>query len=85
MSSKHLFRYVSEFVGRHNIRRWHTADKMAAIVRGMVGKQLRYEDLIGSPHTRINGQMRRDLPETCSDSAILPRLYVHQCIGAFQE
>lgn len=58
MSGKHLFRYVGEFAGRHNLRPMHTANQMAAIVRGMVGKQLRYEDLIGPPHTRLNVQMQ---------------------------
>ena len=57
MSGKHLFRYVGEFAGRHNIRRRHTADQMSAIARGMVGRRLRYEDLIGPPHTRIDWRM----------------------------
>jgi transposase-like protein len=47
MSPKHLNRYVTEFAGRHNARPLDTIDQLRAIVRGMVGKRLRYEDLIG--------------------------------------
>ena len=46
MSAKHLPRYVREFAGRHNIRDLGTLAQMAAISRGMVGKRLRYADLI---------------------------------------
>ena len=46
MSEKHLSRYVREFAGRHNIRELDTADQMSALARGMVGKKLRYTDLI---------------------------------------
>ena len=45
-SEKHTDRYVTEFAGRHNDRNADTLDQMTAIVRGMVGKQLRYEDLV---------------------------------------
>ena len=45
MSPKHLDRYVNEFAGRHNNRNADTIDQMAAITRGMAGKQLRYKDL----------------------------------------
>ena len=47
MSEKHLQRYVNEFAGRHNDRRSDTVDQMARIMRGMIGKKLRYSDLIG--------------------------------------
>ena len=57
MSVKHLDRYVTEFEGRHNSRPNDTLTQMANLVRGCVGKRLRYEDLIGPPHTRLNGQM----------------------------
>ena len=53
MSVKHLDRYVNEFAGRHNQRPMDTIDQMSAMVRGMDGKRLRYEDLIGSPETRL--------------------------------
>ncbi|MDE2921509.1 MAG: hypothetical protein OYL92_15760 [Acidobacteriota bacterium] len=46
MSVKLLFRYVNEFAGRHNIREMDTLDQMAFLARGMIGKQLRYKDLI---------------------------------------
>ena len=46
MSPKHLDRYVGEFAGRHNARPLDTLDQMRAITRGMVGKRLRYDDLI---------------------------------------
>ena len=51
-STKHLHRYVSEFEGRHNVRPLDTADQMTALARGAVGKELRYEDLIGPEATR---------------------------------
>ena len=46
MSAKHLNRYVNEFAGRHNARSLNTLDQMGAIVQGMEGKRLRYEDLV---------------------------------------
>ena len=46
ISEKHLARYVGEFSGRHNDRRRDTIDQMAHIAKGMVGKQLRYADLV---------------------------------------
>ena len=46
MSTKHLQRYVDEFAGRHNQRPLDTVDQMGAMVNGMIGKQLRYQDLI---------------------------------------
>ena len=45
-SVKHLDRYIAEFEGRHNNRPLDTADQMAAMVEGSVGKRLPYEDLI---------------------------------------
>ena len=47
MSQKHLQRYVDEFVGRHNFRLSDTADQMSLMVRGMDGKRLKYNELIG--------------------------------------
>ena len=50
MSPKHLDRYVGEFTGRRNVREDDTVDQMAAMVRGMAGQRLRYQDLIaGGP------------------------------------
>lgn len=46
MSRKHLDRYVREFMGRHNMRPLDTIDQMAAVWRGMLGKRLKYADLI---------------------------------------
>ena len=45
-SKKHLHRYVTEFEGRHNVRSLDTIDQMCALALGMVGKRLRYKDLI---------------------------------------
>lgn len=46
MSAKHLDRYVTEFSGRHNDREADTIDQMAHIAQGMVGRRLRFRDLI---------------------------------------
>ena len=46
ISPKHLQRYVNEFAGRHGIRERDTIDQMGAVVAGMVGKRLRYQDLV---------------------------------------
>ena len=43
---KHLVRYAGEFAGRHNDRPMDTAEQMRAMAHGMVGRRLRYEDLI---------------------------------------
>ena len=48
MSPKHLHRYVAEFEGRHNDRPSDTITQMTAMVRGMEGKRLRYDDLIAT-------------------------------------
>ena len=45
-SEKHTGRYVSEFAGRHNLREMDTVDQMSAMAQGMVGKRLRYRELI---------------------------------------
>ena len=49
MSRAHLHRYVNEFCGRHNIRPLDTAEQMDSIVDGMVGRRLRYDELIATP------------------------------------
>ena len=46
MTPKHLERYVGEFEGRHNQRDRDTVDQMREISAGMVGRRLRYQDLI---------------------------------------
>lgn len=46
ISAKHLDRYVAEFAGRHNQRRSDTLAQMAAMVRGLERKRLRYKDLV---------------------------------------
>jgi len=46
MSRKHLDKYVREFAGRHNIRDLDTVDMMTVMTMGMVGKRLKYRDLI---------------------------------------
>ena len=54
ISPKHLGCYVSEFSGRHNLRRADTRVQMARLVEGMVGKQMRYHILIAD-----NGVVQR--------------------------
>ena len=46
LSPKHMDRYVQEFAARHNMRDRDTIDQMAHMAKGMVGKRLRYRDLI---------------------------------------
>ena len=46
ISSKHLDRYVTEFAFKHNHRSLDTVDQMKSVVSGMVGRRLRYPDLI---------------------------------------
>ena len=46
LSEKHLDRYVAEFAGRHNVRESDTINQMASVAAGMVGKRLRYQDLV---------------------------------------
>ena len=51
-SVKRLDRYVQEFSKRHNSRPLDTESRMRAVARGMRGKRLRYEDLIGPAQVR---------------------------------
>ena len=46
ISPKHLDRCVREFAGRNIIRDLDTLAQMTTLARGMVGKRLRYSDLI---------------------------------------
>ena len=61
MSVKHLERYVNEFAGRHNQRPLDTIDQMAAMARGLNGKRLTFEELIGPPETRRPGMIQEPL------------------------
>ena len=57
MSVKHLDRYVAEFQGRHNNRPKDTLRQMADLVRGCIGKRLRYVDLIADAIMTRTGQL----------------------------
>ena len=46
MSPKHLDRYVQEFAGKHNLREQDTAELMATIATGLIGRRLMYHHLI---------------------------------------
>lgn len=48
MSSKHLGKYVAEFVHRHNMRGQAILEQMGNLVCRMSGKRLRYRDLIAT-------------------------------------
>ena len=45
-SPKHADSYIGEFAGRHNMREADTVDQMGIVAADMVGKRLRYRDLI---------------------------------------
>ena len=46
MSPKHLNRYVGEFEDQHDERDRDTVGQMREISAGMVGRRLRYQDLM---------------------------------------
>ena len=46
ISPKHLGRYAGEFAERHNVRRLDTLEQMSIMAQGMVGRRLKYEELI---------------------------------------
>jgi len=46
VSPKHLDRYVTEFAGRHNQRPADTIAQMERVAGGMVGKRLKYSELV---------------------------------------
>ena len=54
ISKKHLYRYVNEFVVRHNIREKDTIDQMEIIVAGLVGRRIMYKDLVSGEDGRMN-------------------------------
>ena len=45
-SAKHCACYLSEFVGRHNMRQHDTINQMELLVAYMIGRRLMYRDLI---------------------------------------
>ena len=46
MSSKHLQRYIDEYVGRHNFRPLATMTQIELTFKGMNGKRLKYKELV---------------------------------------
>ena len=48
MSAKHLGCYVNEFTDRHNIRHLDTVNQMEVIAKSMVGKRLKYRELVSN-------------------------------------
>ena len=52
MSSKHLQRYIDEYVGRHNARPLSTMTQIEITFKGMAGKRLKYKELIRLESTR---------------------------------
>ena len=46
MSVKQLDRYANEFAGRHNTRPLDTLVQMEHIAQGLVGKNLKYRELV---------------------------------------
>ena len=63
MSEKHLRRYVTEFVGRHNMRGKDTVDQMALIAQDMSGKRLTYADLV-APNGLSSGAKSKEMTLT---------------------
>ncbi len=45
-SKKHIDKYVQEFAGRYNSREYDTIEQMSIIANNMVGKNLKYRELI---------------------------------------
>ena len=62
MSPKHLHRYVTEFSGRHNIRDLDTLAQMAFVILTMVGRRLRYQDLVAEAYGIQSEVKSSDLP-----------------------
>ena len=46
MSPKHLQQYVDEFEGQQKVREDDTSDQLGAMVQGIEGKRLTYDELI---------------------------------------
>ena len=49
ISPKHTGRYAKEFAGRRNIREFDTETQIRTIIAQMVGKRLKWKDLIANP------------------------------------
>ena len=47
ISTDYLHWYVAELAGRHNMRELDTLDQMAEIGHRMIGKRLKYKELVG--------------------------------------
>ncbi|MCY4328127.1 MAG: transposase, partial [Rhodobacteraceae bacterium] len=45
MSPKRLQRYIDEFMGRHNQRKFNTINQMIDVAIGMIGKSLTHKQL----------------------------------------
>lgn len=69
---KHLDRYVGEFVGRHNVRDADTIDIMAAFAAGVIGKRLRYQDLVADNRLPSGAQSARQGPAATGARAAAP-------------
>ena len=54
ISKKHLDLYVTEFAGKHNTRTLDTIKQMESIVRGMIGKNLKYKNLVSGVDGRLH-------------------------------
>jgi len=53
ISPKHLHRYVDEFAGRHNIRKFDTLVQMVEVVRNFEGKRMTYEQLVADNQATV--------------------------------
>ena len=49
ISPKHTGRYANEFAGRRNLRELDTESMISAIIAQMVGRRLKWKDLIANP------------------------------------
>ena len=61
VSPKHTSRYLSEFSARANFRNEDTLDHMAGIARGMVGRRLRYRELIADNGLKSHARPTADM------------------------
>ena len=54
LSEKHLQRYADEFAGQHNKRPLATMEQIDRTVGGMMGKRLKYKELISKETLNAN-------------------------------